>query len=67
MTNAVFTVIPIFQMGTFLLPKTVIKQMDKYRTLFVERGKHQCKNTTQGSLGNGLPSKRRRGPRCDQS
>lgn len=28
MINAIFTVIPIFQMSTYLLPKTIIKQID---------------------------------------
>lgn len=38
MTNAVFTVIPIFQMGTYLLPKTVIKQIDTYKKHCLWRG-----------------------------
>lgn len=31
MTNAVFTALPTFTMCTFLLPKTVVKQIDKFR------------------------------------
>jgi hypothetical protein len=38
MTNAVFTSIPMFQMGTFLLPKTVLEQIDKYRKHCLWRG-----------------------------
>lgn len=30
-TNAVFSTLPTFTMSTFLLPKTVIKQIDKFR------------------------------------
>jgi hypothetical protein len=38
LTNAVFIAIPMFQMGTFLLPKTVIKQIGKYRKHCLWRG-----------------------------
>ena len=38
MTNSVFTALPMFQMGTFLLPKTVIKQIDKFRKHCLWRG-----------------------------
>jgi hypothetical protein len=38
MTNAVLTALPTFTMCTFLLPKSVIKQIDKFqKTLFMER------------------------------
>ena len=38
MTNSVFTALPMFQMGTFLLPKPVIKQIDKFRKHCLWRG-----------------------------
>lgn len=38
LVNAVFTALPMFTMSTFLLPKTVIKQVDKYRRHCLWRG-----------------------------
>ena len=38
MTNAVFTSLPMFHLGTYLLPKTVIDQIDKYRKHCLWRG-----------------------------
>lgn len=38
MTNVVFTSLPMYQMGTFLLPKIVIEQIDKYRKHYLWRG-----------------------------
>ena len=38
MTNAVFTSLPMFHLGTYLLPKTVIDQIDKYRKHCFWRG-----------------------------
>jgi len=38
LTNAVLIALPTFAMCTFLLPKTVIKQIEKYKkTLTMER------------------------------
>jgi len=31
LTNAILTTLPTFAMCSFLLPKTVVKQIDKYR------------------------------------
>ena len=38
MTNAVISALPTFTMCTFLLPKTVIKQIDKFRKHCLWRG-----------------------------
>ena len=38
MTNAVLTALPMFHMCTFLLPQTVIDQIDKYRKHCLWRG-----------------------------
>jgi len=38
LVNAIFSALPIFAMSTFLLPKTVIKQVDKYRKHCLWRG-----------------------------
>jgi len=38
LTNAVLTALPTFAMCTFLLPKTVIKQINKYRKHYLWRG-----------------------------
>ena len=38
LTNSVLTTLPTFAMCTFLLPKTVIKQIDKYRKHCLWRG-----------------------------
>lgn len=38
LTNAVFSALPTFAMSTYLLPKTVIKQTDKYRKHCLWRG-----------------------------
>ena len=38
LVNAIFSALPIFAMSTFLLPKTVIKQVDKYRKQCLWRG-----------------------------
>jgi hypothetical protein len=38
LTNAVFTALPTFAMSTFLLSKTIIKQIDKYRKHCLWRG-----------------------------
>jgi hypothetical protein len=38
MTNAVIIALPMFQMGTYLLPKTVIEHIDKYRKYCLWRG-----------------------------
>jgi hypothetical protein len=38
LTNAVLTALPTFAMSSFLLPKTVIKQIDKYRKHCLWRG-----------------------------
>jgi hypothetical protein len=38
LTNAVFTGLPTFATSTFLLPKTIIKQIDKYRKHCLWRG-----------------------------
>jgi hypothetical protein len=38
LTNAVFSALPTFAMSTFLLPKTIIKQIDKYRKHCLWRG-----------------------------
>lgn len=38
LTNAVLTALPTYAMSTFLLPKTVIKQIDKYRKHCLWRG-----------------------------
>ena len=38
LTNAVFTVLPTFYMCTLALPKTVVKQIDKYRKHCLWRG-----------------------------
>jgi hypothetical protein len=37
-TNAIFTALPMFHMGTFLLHKSVIKQIDKFRKHCLWRG-----------------------------
>lgn len=37
-TNAVFSALPTFAMSTYLLPKTVIKQIDKFRKHYQWRG-----------------------------
>jgi len=37
-TNAVLTALPTYAMCTFLLPKTVIKQIDKFRKHYLWRG-----------------------------
>ena len=37
-TNAVFSALPTFAMCTFSLPKTIIKQIDKYRKHCLWRG-----------------------------
>jgi hypothetical protein len=37
-TNAIFSALPTFAMSTFLLPKTVIKQIDKFRKHCLWRG-----------------------------
>lgn len=64
MTNAVFSSLPTFSMCTLALPKTVIKQLDKYRKHCVWRGsdihdkkppkaawKLVCKPKPEGGLG----------------
>ena len=64
MTNAVFTAIQLFHMGTNLLPKTIIKQIDKYRKHCLWRGSNinaktppkyagsiVCLPKTEGGLG----------------
>jgi hypothetical protein len=38
LTNAIFSALPTFAMSTFLLPKTIIKQIDKYRKHCLWRG-----------------------------
>jgi hypothetical protein len=38
LTNAVFSALPTFAMSTFLLPKTVVKQIDKFRKHCLWRG-----------------------------
>ena len=38
LTNAILTALPTFAMCTFLLPKTVVKQIDKYRKHCLWRG-----------------------------
>jgi hypothetical protein len=38
LTNAVFSALPTFAMSTYLLPKTVIKQIDKFRKYCLWRG-----------------------------
>lgn len=38
LTNAVFTTLPTFAMSTFILPKTIIKQIDKFRKHYLWRG-----------------------------
>jgi hypothetical protein len=38
MTNAVLTALPTYTMCTYLLPKTVIKQIDKFRKHYLWRG-----------------------------
>jgi len=38
LTNAVFSALPTFAMSTYLLPKTVIKQIDKFRKHCLWRG-----------------------------
>jgi hypothetical protein len=48
LTNAVLTALPTFTMCTFLLPKTVIKQIDKFRKHCLWRG---------SDLSNRKPSK----------
>ena len=61
MTNAVFTSLPMFHLGTYLLPKTVIDQIDKYRKHCLWRGsnigppkaawKMVCLPKEEGGLG----------------
>jgi hypothetical protein len=38
LTNAVFTALPTFAMSTYILPKTIIKQIDKFRKHCLWRG-----------------------------
>jgi hypothetical protein len=38
LTNAVLSALPTFAMCSFLLPKTVIKQIDKFRKHYLWRG-----------------------------
>lgn len=38
LTNAVFSALPTFTMCTYLLPKTVVKQVDKFRKHYLWRG-----------------------------
>jgi hypothetical protein len=38
LVNVVFSSLPTFAMSTFLLPKTIIKQVDKYRKHCLWRG-----------------------------
>ena len=38
LTNVVFSALPTFAMSTYLLPKTVIKQIDKFRKHYLCRG-----------------------------
>ena len=38
MIDVVFTSLPIFHMGTYLLPKTVIDQIDKYKNIVFGKG-----------------------------
>jgi hypothetical protein len=48
MTNAVFTSLPMFSLCTFLMHKTVIKQIDKYR-------KHCLWRREEGGGGVSMP------------
>lgn len=55
LVNAVLTALPTFTMCTYLLPKTVIKQIDKYRKHCLWRGSDlNCKKTFKGSLAPSL-------------
>jgi hypothetical protein len=38
LTNAVFSALPTFAMCTYILPKTIIKQIDKFRKHCLWRG-----------------------------
>jgi mannosylglycoprotein endo-beta-mannosidase len=38
LTNAIISALPTYAMSTFLLPKTIIKQIDKYRKHWLWRG-----------------------------
>jgi hypothetical protein len=64
LTNIVLTTLPTFTMCTFLLPKTIIKQIDKFRKYCLWRGSDLsnrkpskatwplvCKPKTEGGLG----------------
>jgi hypothetical protein len=64
MTNAVFIAIIMIQMRTFLLPKIVIKQIDKYRKyyLWIVGGGYPSEGrsttTARGTITNGAIEKR---------
>jgi hypothetical protein len=38
LVNVVFTALPTFAMSSFFLPKTVVKQIDKFRKHYLWRG-----------------------------
>lgn len=55
LVNSVFSTLPTFQMSTFMLPKGVIAQIDKYKRHCLWRGHDLTKkNPPLCCLGNGL-------------
>jgi len=64
LTNAVLTALPTFAMCTFLLPKTVIKQIDKYRKHCLWRGSDMSSKNPLKLLGLWSASQNRRRSRC---
>ena len=67
MTNAVLTAFPTYTMCTYLLPKTVTKQIDKFRKHCLWRGSDaNNRKPPKSSLANGTCAKDRRRVECHQ-
>jgi hypothetical protein len=54
LTNAVLTTLRTYAMNTFLLPKTILKQIDKYRKHCLWRGSDPNNKKHQKLLGQWL-------------
>jgi hypothetical protein len=54
-TNSVLTALPMYTMCSIALPKTMIKQIDKYKKkLSLEESRRECKENGKGCLAHGL-------------
>jgi hypothetical protein len=67
MVNAVFSSLPTYYMCTLKLPKTVIKQIDKFRRHCLWRGSDINAKNHLKLLGKQSANQKLRGARCHKS